>query len=1629
MKKTFTKLTLRFALPLVLFLAYGTASNAQCAPDVEPPAISCPANAIAGCESEAPAAATTVEELIAAGGAVSDNCSANADVTLMSADVVTPGVNGMIERTYTATDEAGLSASCTQIINFEDGEAPVCVTQPVTIYLDGAGAAILFAADLDSGSTDNCSSTLMFEATPSLFTCANIGANAVQFTAIDESNNMCMSEVTVTVLDTVSPILETMDATAYLDINGFATLTDIDVTTSATDACGLSSFTLSQSDFTCDDTSAPVEIDVTVTDVNSNSTTETAIITVIDTFAPTLVSTMNDIIVQLEMGQCDTALVFDFPAIEDACDAAPTAMPVDVMSGDVLPIGVTEVTFLAADLNSNEQEYTFNITVLEFQATSLACLTEINLSIDSETCVSSLTPEMVLTTEAIGCPDNCTIIVMDENGVELPNVFTSADVGESFMYQVCCGGNCCMGVVNVEDKTPPQIVCTVDTISCGEFLNFPFPEVTENCSGISFTLINQTSQEVSCDDTLLQEIITREFIAVDDAGNESNVCSQVLSIRRFDMGTIDPPINQNIEIECGTTYPTDDLGRPDVEFYGGPILNGVELAIDQGLECNLFVSFEDQTVLTGPNTTSIVRTFTATNWYCGVDTTRNFVQIFEIGDNQGPVIQCSPDLTFASDVFDCSSSIELPALEIEDICGELKSVSVQYEGGFIDGNGGLADLPLGNSSVTYTAIDTEGNLSTCTFNVSISDMEQPIPVCDQFTVVSLTNEGNAIVDAEDFDDGSFDACGDITFLVRRMTPNCDGNDAIFGPTVTFCCADLDTEQMVVLRVTDENGNFNECMVTAEVQDKTPPQLIQGLPDITLACDFPFNSDDTEQFGTIQMNIDDVEPILLTSEIVEFSGPAFDGLVLGGCLELMSDEFTFMNINECGVGTVTRVITFQNQQGTSVSDVQFIRFENPNPFVLEDINFPNDITLFNVCDLEGIPVTMPTFTEDFCDQVGIEIDDKVIDNSNGSLSCFKVIRTFTLVDWCQNLNNTFDTFEGTQIIEVYNTVAPEITGNCEDRSLCSYDNQCGPVFIELPMTATDDCTTEEFLNYSYSIDAFSDGSIDFVGNTNNASAAYPVGIHTIYWNVNDGCGNEDVCSYTFELLNCKTPTPYCLDNLTAGLTPMDLDGDGEVETEMIIITPDFFDAGSFHVCGTPVQISFSEDVNDTERMFDCDDIGEQPIELWVTDVNGNQDFCLTSVVIQDNNDVDFCPDMLLFDITGTIKTETAEEVQDVEISLGVPELLDITGEDGSYSFVEMPLGNSYTVSPEKNIDPLNGISVSDIILIQKHILGLQLLDSPYKLIAADVDNSTKINGQDLIQIRKLLLGHYAEFPQNESWKFVNADQQFIDAANPWFDEIQEQIEVPSLSYDVVADFVGVKIGDVNQSATMNGIAGNLATRNDNSLVLEIAAVSLDASEYADIEFVNADGLEIEGLQFAVNFDSEQLEIVEIRIGERLADESIYNLSGNTLRILATDLISTDNVLSITVKALKAINGNVFTINQNVMQNMAYAKSTGEISVELRSKEVYESVAVYDLEQNTPNPWMNTTSINFVSITEGTGQLNVMDTNGKVVVSRSLEITKGGNIVTMTSDQLPSSGIYYYEVSIENTRLMKKMILIK
>ena len=48
-------------------------------------------------------------------------------------------------------------------------------------------------------------------------------------------------------------------------------------------------------------------------------------------------------------------------------------------------------------------------------------------------------------------------------------------------------------------------------------------------------------------------------------------------------------------------------------------------------------------------------------------------------------------------------------------------------------------------------------------------------------------------------------------------------------------------------------------------------------------------------------------------------------------------------------------------------------------------------------------------------------------------------------------------------------------------------------------------------------------------------------------------------------------------------------------------------------------SFSKNIYDNRRLFDCNDVGEKTIELWVTDEAGNQSYCSATIHITDPHD--------------------------------------------------------------------------------------------------------------------------------------------------------------------------------------------------------------------------------------------------------------------------------------------------------------------------------------------------------------------------------------------------------------------------
>ncbi|MBK6621971.1 MAG: hypothetical protein IPG32_14270 [Saprospirales bacterium] len=71
------------------------------------------------------------------------------------------------------------------------------------------------------------------------------------------------------------------------------------------------------------------------------------------------------------------------------------------------------------------------------------------------------------------------------------------------------------------------------------------------------------------------------------------------------------------------------------------------------------------------------------------------------------------------------------------------------------------------------------------------------------------------------------------------------------------------------------------------------------------------------------------------------------------------------------------------------------------------------------------------------------------------------------------------------------------------------------------------------------------------------------------------------------------------------------------TQQAVLSPDLFFKEVKAVCpGGAFTLSFSADIHDTKLTLGCNDLGQYPIDVWVTDALGNQNYLQTFVVMQD-----------------------------------------------------------------------------------------------------------------------------------------------------------------------------------------------------------------------------------------------------------------------------------------------------------------------------------------------------------------------------------------------------------------------------
>jgi hypothetical protein len=882
---------------------------------------------------------------------------------------------------------------------------------------------------------------------------------------------------------------------------------------------------------------------------------------------------------------------------------------------------------------------------------------------------------------------------------------------------------------------------------------------------------------------------------------------------------------------------------------------------------------------------------------------------------------------------------------------------------------------LGNQTVVLLVTDNCGNTGTCSGTVEIVD--NSMPVCNAMDItVSLSPNGNYMLTPQEVDDGSSAACG--SSITLAVNPN------------VFDCGDIGDE-IVTLTVTASGGASAQCTAVVTIEDNTPPVIVCPA-DMTLPCETDLSN--LNNFGTPTTS-DNCDNAISVTEV--------DNIV----------------VNACNVGTVVRTFTATDDFANSSTCVQTITISGSNnPITEANITWP--VTPFDAGEcipdpnniLSGMPVVDTSNASCF------DISITFTDNVAGNTQCSGIItRTWTVTDACQAPGGVF-TF--IQTITISDDTGPDISGPPNTTIILGPGNTTCDTFVNLPATVMD-CAP-----------GFTSGNDSPFADDNtipDASGTYPVGTTTVNITATDICGNDSIYTYTVTIVDTTAFISDCakiIDNI-------------DMNTLTVVIPLSAAQAVIEADCSMAAYVLSFSNLNDNTDILiaDCTDvgIGNYTIYLWSGGIL--LDSCTSLLQIVDGGG--FCTQPIAGTVVGEMATEDGKMIDDVQVNLiGSPFAPIMTDNDGKYAFPEMSFGGSYQVVPAKDIDYLNGVSTLDLIDIQKHILGTKKLNSPYKLIAADINKSGDITGSDLLDLRKLILGVYEELPNNSSWRLVDESYKFIDPLDPFVFDIPEDYEIFNFNQSMIIDFVGVKVGDVNNTVKANAKQLNIDSRSGSKFIYNIEDKYYEGSQMIEVSFSSSQLENIEGFQHALKIDPVLAEVIDVKSNMASLNKQNIHILNKGLGLInfswdrpSNGIGNEGDEMFTVVLNLKsdAWISDVISIEDTALKAEAYNASGSIFGIGINfvpSAELEKPVSLY---QNVPNPWTENTQIKFYTPSDQDFILSIYDINGKLVHQIKDRAKAGDNKLDIENTLFNNGGVLYYELISGNSRLMNKMLLIK
>jgi hypothetical protein len=201
--------------------------------------------------------------------------------------------------------------------------------------------------------------------------------------------------------------------------------------------------------------------------------------------------------------------------------------------------------------------------------------------------------------------------------------------------------------------------------------------------------------------------------------------------------------------------------------------------------------------------------------------TKTCTFIVTVNDAQKPTMTCPANKTQATDPNLCNAVVTYATPKAADNCtSDVTVIHVSGGIGTVQGTpNSSATFNRGANTVIWRATDAAGNTQTCSFRVTVNDLQQPTLTCPPtMNVSTATNACNAVAT---YTNPSFtDNCTPTSGTSVRISGLSSGSTFPLG------------NSNVVFQATDAAGNTRRCTMVVTVADNEPPVVNCPLSVVT-----------------------------------------------------------------------------------------------------------------------------------------------------------------------------------------------------------------------------------------------------------------------------------------------------------------------------------------------------------------------------------------------------------------------------------------------------------------------------------------------------------------------------------------------------------------------------------------------------------------------------------------------------------------------------------------------------------------------------------------------------------------------------------------------------------------------------